>query len=117
LGKSNTTVGNNAVSTSSDKTTIGVNSLLSCTASNNSCLAYNAGSLITGGTGNICIGVGSASGTYDNTVSDNIGNGTSTTASGVLGSIILGNNASCSTGSREGTILEYDSSKNILPSV
>jgi len=143
LGRSNTAVVNNAlytVSTSSGNTAISVNSLLSCTGGSNSCLGYSSGSLITRGSGNICIGVGSTSGSFDNTVSDNtyIGNGTSTTASGVLGSLILGNNASCSTsdqlilspsittlnvlglvsstGSGEGTILEYDSSKNILPS-
>jgi len=54
-------------------------------------LGYNAGSLVTSGSGNICIGVGSASGSFDNTVSDNIyiGNGMSTIASGVSGSIIL----------------------------
>jgi len=141
-GKSNTAVGNNAfyaVQTNSDNTAIGVNSLLSCTGGSNSCLGYDSCSLITSGSGNICISVGSASGSFDNTVSDNIyiGNGTSTNSSGVSGSVILGNKASCSTsnqlilsssittlnvpgltstGSGEGTILEYDSSKNILPS-
>jgi len=79
-GEGNSVFGNNAlyaVITSSDKTTIGVNSLLSCTGGSNSCLGYNAGSLITSGSGNISIGVGSASGSLDNTVSDNIyiGNG------------------------------------------
>jgi len=132
LGKSNTAVGNNALY-ASDNTAIGVNSLLSCTGGTKSCLGYDSGSLITTGTGNICVGVGAASGSYDNTISDNIyiGNGTSTTASGVLGSIILGNNASCTTsdqlilspsittfnfpslvssmGTGMGTILEYDS--------
>jgi len=103
-------------------------------------LGYNSGSSITTGTGNICFGVGAALGSYDNTVSYNIyiGNGTSSTASGVLGSIILGNSATCntsdqlilspsittfnvlglvsSTGTGKGIILEYDSLKNIIPS-
>jgi len=77
-----------AVSTASDNTAIGAKSLLSCTDGINSCFGVNSGSLIITGTGDI--GVGAALGSYDNTVSDNIyiGNGTSTTDSGVLGSII-----------------------------
>jgi len=142
-GKYNTSVGKGSLysaSTLLNNTSMGSSCLSNCTGSNNTALGSTAGSSITTGSGNICLGIGSASGQYDNTVSDNIyiGNGTSTTASGVLGGIILGNNASCSmsnqlslgstitsfnfpgltssTGSGEGTILEYDSLKNILPS-
>jgi len=43
-GKSSTAVGNNAVSTASDKAAVGVNSLLSCTGGTNSCLGFDAGS-------------------------------------------------------------------------